>query len=358
MLVNDVIWKWSFMLLKLAGRGYVVFGIIFVLIGLNGCNSAPLQSTFIQTPSMLDPKGPIAERIADLSWFMIILGGLIYIGVMLYLAYAIWGNRGYELEDELKRPNQGSGIVVTWGVGFTALVLIVLFGLNIGTMRAINQYSLQENDLVIDVIGRQWWWEIQYPQRGFETANEIHIPVGEPVTLRLFSKDVIHSLWFPQLGGKLDLLPNQVNEMTVIADQPGEYWGECAEFCGIQHAKMKILLIAQTEQEFTAWLEHQQTIPSPPESELALQGQQIFTSTVCAECHTVRGTTASGDLGPDLTHLTTRRTLGAGIMDYSLGNEAFWIMNSQSIKPGNHMPNIELNDQQLAALMEYISTLK
>jgi cytochrome c oxidase subunit 2 len=307
---------------------------------------------------MLDPKGPIAARIADLSWFMITLGGVIYIGVMLYLAYAIWGNRGHDLEEELKRPNQGSNIVVTWGVGFTALVLVVLFGLNIGTMRANNQYSTQEDGLVIDVIGRQWWWEIQYSQEDFETANEIRIPVGQAVTLRLFSKDVIHSLWFPQLGGKLDLLPNQVNEMTVVADQPGEYRGECAEFCGIQHAKMKILLIAQTAEEFVAWLEQQQTVLPPPEGELAQEGLRIFTSTVCAECHTVRGTTAAGDLGPDLTHLTTRRTLGAGIMDYSLGNEAFWIMNSQSIKPGNHMPNIELNDQQLAALMEYISTLK
>lgn len=346
------------MLLKNAGRGKVIFWILLALIGLNGCDSAPLQNTFIQTPSMLDPKGPIAERIADLSWFMIILGGLIYLGVMLYLAYAIWGKRGYDLEDELKRPNQGSSIVVIWGVGFTALVLVVLFGLNISTMRANDQYSRQGDGLVVDVIGRQWWWEIQYPQQEFETANEIRIPVGQPVTLRLFSKDVIHSLWFPQLGGKLDLLPNQVNEMTVVADETGEYWGECAEFCGIQHAKMKIVLIAQTQEEFATWLEQQQTIPPPPEGELAQEGLRIFTSTVCAECHTVRGTTASGDVGPDLTHLTTRRTLGAGIMDYSLGNEAFWIMNSQSIKPGNHMPNIELSEQQLAALMEYISTLE
>jgi cytochrome c oxidase subunit 2 len=161
---------------------------------------------------MLAPQGPVAARIANLSWFMIILGSLIFIGVMAYLAYAIWGHRGYDLEEELTRPNEGSNIILTWGVGFASLVLVVLFGLNISTMRANNGISNQEEGLVIDVIGRQWWWEVQYPQQEFETANEIRIPVGQPVTLRLSTKDVIHSLWIPQLSGKLDMVPNKVNE--------------------------------------------------------------------------------------------------------------------------------------------------
>jgi len=307
---------------------------------------------------MLAPQGPVAARIANLSWFMIILGSLIFIGVMVYLAYAVWGNRGYDLEEELKRPNEGSNIVLTWGVGFTSLVLVVLFGLNISTMRANNNVSNGEEGLVIDVIGRQWWWEVKYPQQEFETANEIRIPVGQPVTLRLSTKDVIHSLWIPQLSGKLDLVPNKVNQLSLIASEVGEYWGECAEFCGTQHGKMKLMVIVQSEDEFAAWLEHQQSVPAPPEDELAFEGRQVFLGSSCVYCHNVDGTNASGDLGPDLTHLGSRRTLGAGIMEYSLGNEALWVQNAHIYKPGNQMPPMDLTTAELSALMAYIKTLE
>lgn len=340
---------------KRSGWKFILWWFAINVIGLNGWAA---ENSFIRTPSMLAPQGPVAARIANLSWFMIILGSLIYIGVMVYLAYAIWGHRSYELQEELKRPNQGSSIVLTWGVGFTALVLVVLFGLNISTMRANNQISDGGERLVIDVIGRQWWWEIQYPEQGFETANEIRIPVGKPVTLRLSTKDVIHSLWIPELSGKLDLIPNQVNELTLVAEQAGEYWGECAEFCGTQHGKMKLMVIAQTEQEFAGWLEHQQTVPPPPDDELAFEGQQVFLGSSCVYCHNVEGTNASGDLGPDLTHLGSRRTIGAGILEYSLGEEAVWIVNSQEIKPGNLMPPFDLRDVDLAALLAYLDTLK
>jgi cytochrome c oxidase subunit 2 len=338
--------------------GMTLFYLVAGMIVLSGCGGNPQENTFIRTPSMLAPQGPVAARIANLSWFLIILGSLVFIGVMIYLAYALWGRRGYDLEEELKRPNQGSNIVLTWGVGFTSLVLIILFALNIGTMRANNYEANGEEWLVIDVIGRQWWWEVQYPQQGFETANEIRIPVGQPVTLRLSTKDVIHSLWVPQLGGKLDLVPNKVNELTLIADEPGEYWGECAEFCGTQHGKMKLMVIAQTDQEFAAWLEHQQTIPAPPEDELAFEGRQIFLGSSCVYCHNVEGTNASGDLGPDLTHLGSRRTLGAGILSYSLGSEAIWVRDSHAFKPGNQMPPMDLTNAELSALMAYIKTLE
>ena len=337
---------------------HIFWGFVANMLVLSGCGSQQMENAFIRTPSMLAPQGPVAGRIANLSWFMIILGSLVFIGVMIYLAYAIWGNRGYDLEEELKRPNEGSGIVLTWGVGFTAVVLMVLFGLNISTMRANHLVSNGEAGLVIDVIGRQWWWEIRYPQQAFETANEIRIPVDQPVTLRLTTKDVIHSLWIPQLGGKLDLVPNKVNEMTIIADQSGEYWAECAEFCGTQHGKMKLMVIVHSAQEFAAWLEHQQTVPAPPQDELAIEGQQIFLGSSCVYCHHVEGTNASGDLGPDLTHLGSRRTLGAGIMEYSLGREALWIRDSHVYKPGNQMPPMDFSNAQLSALMAYIETLE
>lgn len=342
---------------KQTGRFFLLL-LIASAIWLSGCSGRVVENSFIRTPSMLAPQGPVAARIAGLSWFMIILGGLIFLGVMAYFIYAAWGHRGYSLEEELKHPNQGNGIVLTWGVGFTAVVLVVLFGLNIGTMRSNNQVSAGPQGLVIDVIGHQWWWEVQYQEQGFETANEVRIPVGQPVTLRLVTKDVIHSLWVPELSGKLDLLPNQVNELTLVADKAGEYWGECAEFCGTQHAKMQLMIIVQTEREFATWLEQQQTVPARPETELALEGQQIFLGSACVYCHSIAGTNASGDLGPDLTHLGSRRTLGAGILENTTGNLAGWIVDAQAIKPGNKMPPMDLSGEELQAILAYLETLE
>lgn len=348
------------MLLRMKHWGAVAVWIVLSVIGLNSCS---VENNFIRTPSMLAPSGPVAERIAGLSWFMIILGGLIFLGVMAYLAYALWGNRGYDLEDELMRPNQGTGIVLTWGVGFTALVLVVLFGYNLGVMRANSlvierQAGEVEDALIIDVIGHQWWWEVIYPEQGFETANEIYIPVGQPVILRMVTEDVIHSLWVPELAGKLDLLPNQVNELEIVANRAGEYWGECAEYCGTQHAKMKLLIIAQTEAEFIAWLESQQEVPVQSPEGLALEGQQIFLGSACVYCHNIEGTNASGDLGPDLTHLASRQTLGAGILENTTGNLAGWIIDSQAIKPGNLMPPMDLSGPELQAILAYLATLE
>ncbi len=345
------------MLYKNQKRGVVLWWLILNTLWLVSC-SVPVENSFIRTPSMLAPQSPAAARIASLSWFMIILGTLIYIGVMIYFFYASRGNRAYDFEEELTQPNRGNGIVLTWGAGFTAVVLVVLFGLNLGTMRANHEIFNREDGLVIDVIGRQWWWEVQYSQQGFETANEIHIPVGQPVTLRLVTKDVIHSLWIPELSGKLDLLPNQVNELVILADKAGEYWAECAEFCGTQHAKMQLMVIVQTEREFNAWLEHQQTIPGTPQDELAFEGRQIFLGSACVYCHAVEGTNASGDLGPDLTHLGSRRTLGAGILENTTGNLAGWIVDAQAIKPGNHMPPMDLSGEELQAILAYMKTLE
>lgn len=337
-------------------RSVIFWGLIFHSLLLYGCS--PVQNSYIRTPSMLSPQGPAAASIAGLSWFMIILGSLIFIGVMLYFLYAARGHRGYSLQEELERPNQGNDIVLTWGAGFTTLVLVILFGLNVGTMRANHQLYNGAERLVIDVIGRQWWWEVQYREQGFETANEIHIPVGQPVMLRLVTKDVIHSLWIPELSGKLDLLPNQVNELVILADKTGEYWGECAEFCGTQHAKMQLMVIVQTEQEFASWLERQQAVPDPPADDLALEGREVFLGSACVYCHTITGTNASSDLGPDLTHIASRRTIGAGILENTTGNLAGWIVDAQAIKPGNKMPPMDLSGEELQALLAYMRTLE
>ncbi len=338
------------------GWGIVLGWLVINCVLLGSCS--PVENSFIRTPSMFAPQGPVAARIAGLSWFMIILGSLIYIGVMIYFFYAARGNRAYDFEAELRMPNQGNGIVLTWGAGFTGLVLLVLFGLNLGTMRSNHQIFNAEEGLIINVIGRQWWWEVQYAEQGFETANEIHIPVGQPVTLRLVTKDVIHSLWVPELSGKLDLLPNQVNDLVILAEKTGEYWAECAEFCGTQHAKMQLMVIVQTEQEFASWLARQQSIPEAPEDELAFEGREIFLGSACVYCHNIDGTNASGDLGPDLTHIASRRTIGAGILENTTGNLAGWIVDAQAIKPGNKMPPMDLSGEELQALLAYMKTLE
>lgn len=343
---------------KTSRRHLILWWVLVNLFWLGSCSVPPIENSFIRTPNMLAPQGPVAARIADLSWFMMVLGTLIYVGVMIYFMYAIWGKRGYDLQEELKRPNEGNGIVLTWGAGFTGLILVVLFGMNIATMRSNNSISNNRAELVIDVIGHQWWWEVQYPEQGFETANEIHIPAGQPVTLRLRTKDVIHSLWIPELSGKLDLLPNQVNELTLESSRTGEFWGECAEFCGTQHAKMQLMIIVQTEEEFAAWLEHQQTVPPPPQDEVTFEGREIFLGSACVYCHAVAGTNASSDLGPDLTHLASRRTLGAGIIENTPGNLAGWVIDAQAIKPGNHMPPMDLSGEELQALLAYLATLE
>ncbi|HLU83462.1 MAG TPA: c-type cytochrome, partial [Trueperaceae bacterium] len=212
--------------------------------------------------------------------------------------------------------------------------------------------------LTIEVIGHQWWWEVRYPESGVVTANEVVIPVGETVRLELSSVDVIHSFWVPVLNGKMDLIPGQTTSLPLEASLAGEYFGFCAEFCGVQHARMNLLVVAQERSDFDAWLATQQLAAPPPNDATTLAGQQVFLGSACVYCHTVRGTNASGKLGPDLTHLASRRLLGAGALPNTRGNLAGWIVNSQTTKPGNRMPPMYLGGSELQSLLAYLETLR
>jgi cytochrome c oxidase subunit 2 len=235
------------------------------------------------------------------------------------------------------------------------VVLVGVYALSLGTMRAIRGQGSDE--VVIDVIGHQFWWEVRYPNQEIVTANEIHIPVGEPVALRLTSADVIHSFWVPELHGKLDLTPGLTTHLLLQADQPGEYRGQCAEFCGVQHARMGLLVIAGTRADFDAWVARQQLPAAPPTDEVAIAGQQVLLGSSCVYCHTVAGTNATGTLGPDLTHLASRRTLAAATVPNTRGHLAGWIIDPQAIKPGNKMPPTNLSAEELLALLAYLETL-
>ena len=315
-----------------------------------------LPAACARSPSIMNPGGPAAATIARLGWIVFALGGAVYLGVMLLLLIALFRRRNRDLQEQ-QQAGDGRNMVIFGGVVFPAVILVIVYGLTLNTMAALRTPATVD-DLVVEVVGHQFWWEVKYPNQHFTTANEIHLPVGQPVTVKLFSDDVIHSFWVPELHGKLDLVPGHVNSFWLQADEAGEYWGECAEFCGIQHAKMQLVVVAEPEAEFLAWIEQQQQPAPEPVDPLVQEGQQIFLGSDCVNCHTVAGTNATGDLGPDLTHLASRRTLAAGTLDNNRGQLAGWIIDPQHVKPGNLMPPTALSGAELQALLAYLETLE
>lgn len=297
------------------------------------------------------PFGPAASRINELWWVMFWIAVVVCAVVFVLLGLAIARRAG-----ERSRP-LSTRFVVFAGAVIPAVILVGLLVYSLGTNRVLAAPPADEA-LTVEVIGHQWWWEVRYPESGVVTANEIVIPVNAPVRLELSSVDVIHSLWVPALNGKMDLIPGQTTTLPLEASEPGEYFGFCAEFCGLQHAKMNLLVVARERADFEQWLSSQQRPAPPPSDALTFEGQQVFLGSACVYCHTVRGTNASGKLGPDLTHLASRRLLGAGAIPNTRGNLAGWIMNSQTIKPGNRMPPMDLGGEELQTMLAYLETLR
>jgi cytochrome c oxidase subunit 2 len=209
----------------------------------------------------------------------------------------------------------------------------------------------------VHITGHQWWWHVRYPDEQVITANEVHLPAGVPVRLAVTSEDVIHSFWMPQIAGKVDVIPGKTNSITILAEQPGVYRGMCAEFCGAPHARMHFLVVVEPPADFARWLDGQRRVPPPPTDSLVQRGQQVFFRATCAECHAVRGT-AAGTRGPDLTHVASRRTLGAGTQPNTRANLAGWTVDAQAMKPGNKMPSIPLAGDDLQALLAYLESLE
>lgn len=311
------------------------------------------------SPSTLDPKGPGAEEIALIWWVMFGLSAAVFGLVMVLLVIALFRSRSKQTDPNVNEQKLDRWFLIAGGIVMPLIVLGIVYYYAIWGMAVMAAPDPDEN-VVIEVIGWQWWWEVRYPNQKFTTANEIHIPVNERVKLQVTAYDVIHSFWVPELHGKIDMIPGQTNTFWIEANEPGVYYGECAEFCGIQHAKMAFLVVAEPAEEFNTWLEEQQQPAAEPSSELAQRGFELFFSEPlnCAECHAIRGTEAEGELGPDLTHLGSRRTLAAGIMPNNRGHLAGWIINPQNIKPGNLMPSTDLTGPELQELLAYLETLK
>jgi cytochrome c oxidase subunit II len=243
------------------------------------------------------------------------------------------------------------------GVIIPVIILAGLLGLTIYSHISLAAPG-EPTALTIEVIGHRWCGEVRYPNEGIVSANEIHIPVGRPVEIHLTSRDVIHSFWVPQLAGKLDMNPGETNSMWLQADEPGIYRGICAEFCGLQHANMQFMVIASPEASFQEFVERESQPALEPEDDLALTGQQVFMGSSCVYCHTIQGTNATGELGPDLTHIASRLTIGAGILENNRGNLAGWIVDPHTFKPGNLMPPTNMTGAELQALLAYLDTLR
>ncbi|HXF63965.1 MAG TPA: cytochrome c oxidase subunit II [Caldilineaceae bacterium] len=316
---------------------------------LTGCAEAG-------APSIMAPRGPAAAEIAQLWWLLLGMGSAVYLVVMALLVLSLI-RRGREDAPLSERERRGGNRMIVAGLLLALVILLVVFGFTLTTQIAISVPD-ESGEITIRVIGRQWWWEVHYPNEQIVTANEIHIPVGQPVRVELMAGDVIHSFWAPELHGKLDMVPGQTNVTWLKADEPGEYWGLCAEFCGIQHAKMRFLVVAEPPEAYAAWVAQQQQPAAPPSSDLAARGQAIFMGGSCVHCHAIAGTEAAGRLGPDLTHVASRRTLGAGALPFNRGNLAGWVVDPQHIKPGNLMPAAALTGEELQALLAYLEGLQ
>lgn len=309
------------------------------------------------SPSVMSPNSEQAREINNLWIFMLVLGTIVYVIVMGLLGVGLLRRRASRSEVETTPPPRGNTFIVVSGVIIPLVILAILFVFTLQTMAALSDE--EPKPLRVQVIGHQYWWEVVYPDHGVITANEIHIPAGQPVEFIFTSADVIHSFWVPELNGKVDLIPGRTNSMFIDEVDPGVYRGQCAELCGLQHAKMAFYVYADAPADFEVWLTQQaEPAPLPESGSLALEGQQIFLGSSCVYCHTIRGTNASSRLGPDLTHLASRETIGAGILPNTRGHLAGWIVDAQSIKPGNQMPPMYLESEDLQALLTYLETLE
>ncbi len=307
---------------------------------------------------LFSPEGAGAHAISPLLWGLIWLSiAVIAIIAVAVAAGIVVRSSGARDPSAVKVERSGNGLWwIYGGVGVSTVVLLLFVGWTVSTMAEIVTPSVGHG-LTVAVSARQWWWSFTYDTLAgpVVTANELHIPVGVPVRFVLTSPDVIHSFWVPALGGKTDVIPGRANEAWLEAVKPGVYRGQCAEFCGVQHAGMALLVDAQSPDAFDAWMKAQAEVAAAPDAETAA-GAALFTAR-CGSCHTVRGTEAHGTKGPDLTHLMSRTTLAAGVLDNTVGNLSGWIADPQSIKPGAKMPAVDLSGAELQSILTYLKTL-
>jgi cytochrome c oxidase subunit 2 len=332
-------------------RAIVVFGLFLAAVN-DADAAAPLQ--------YLSGAGDKTMPIVHLTWGVIIISLVVMAVISVLLASAIWHRPGLALRPGEKTALGGEVGGLNWlwlGVGISFLALLFTVAWTMVVLARVETPGAAPA-VTIEITGKQWWWQARYLSSGdvarsFVTADEIHIPVGQPVRVKLVGGDVIHSFWVPQLSGKMDAIPGQTNETWLQAARPGTYRGQCTEYCGLQHAHMGLVVVADAPADFQKWWAHQLEAPTPGNT----AGQDVFVSH-CGGCHTVRGTDAAGNLGPDLSHLMARTTLAAATLPNDEQNLAHWIADPQSVKPGSLMQPPQLSGGDLAAVASYLETLK
>jgi cytochrome c oxidase subunit II len=291
---------------------------------------------------------------AELWWIMLVGSVVVFGVVVMLIAIGVLERRAAPSTDD----RRARGLVLVGGIAAPIVVLSALFALVLRTLPATSAPQAGRTRLTVEVVGKQWFWEARYPGADAVTANEIHIPARTSVLLRVRTADVIHSFWLPRLNRKIDLIPGKLNEIELRADEPGVYRGQCAEFCGLQHANMAFLVYADRPEAFRRWLARQAAPRAAPSTPAQNHGERVFLEKACAGCHTIRGTPADGQLGPDLTHLASRSTLASVTIPNTKGDLAAWVLDPQHVKPGNKMPGIDLSGRDLDALLAYLESLE
>jgi cytochrome c oxidase subunit II len=345
------------LLSKAAGIAVLLAG---GLLAASLCFGAPGDPSPV--PSIFDPRSTPTKSIDHLSYFVLSITGLIFAVVFALLAYVVvnyrerQGGHGHE-------PAQVYGstqIELAWTV-IPILIVVVLFLATARVVHSIQDAPQPEAAVEVVAIGHQFWWEFRYPHLGVVTANELHVPVSAashatPTFLTLLSADTDHSFWVPQLAGKTDLIPNRVNRMWMDPYQTGIFLGQCAQYCGTQHAKMLLRVYVDSSEDFAAWVRGQQQ-PAALDANVTT-GRRVFETTACINCHAVSGTIANGRFGPDLTHLMSRQTIASGAAENTKANLRLWVQKPDAIKPGSLMPAMQLSDADLDALVDYLETLR
>jgi cytochrome c oxidase subunit 2 len=325
------------------------FWTFLLLIFLSGCSAT--------TDFVTNPGSTITSHQSSIYMFSLIMAAVVFLIVEGGIIIAI--TRFRRRKDDVSEPTQVHGNVpleIIW-TAIPVVLVVILFIFTINTMNAIAAPVPSSGDIKVNIVGHQWWWEFDYPDLGIVTADELVIPAGTPVQITLTSVDVIHSFWIPQLAGKTDAVPGQINRMWISADQPGTFDGQCSEFCGIEHALMRERVVAVSPADFQAWVTQQQAVPAAPQTDLAVQGAKLVTGGACAACHTITGTNAKGKVGPNLTHLFSRSTFAGASFPLNDANLTAWLTSNQAMKPGNLMA-ITVPSSQISAVLAYLKTLK
>ena len=309
--------------------------------------------------SILSTRSKPAHDIALLWWWMLAAATIVFLGALAMLVVAWWRRDKPGLPFFGEREDLSQGMVLVFGIAVPLVALVALFGISdvylVGQTAPPNPRTTR---MTINVVGHQWWWEVRYDGGRAITANEIHIPINTRIDVVATSADVIHSFWVPALNRKIDMVPGMRNRVLLYASRPGEYRGQCSQFCGLQHANMSLEVFAQRPDAFQTWLSRQERPAATPATAKAAEGRRLFMNSQCASCHTISGTPAQGTVGPTLTHVGSRTSLAADEIPNTPAWMTAWIHNPQKIKPGNRMPDLGLSSPQIAAVVAYLESLK